>query len=169
VERLQNFFNQVSLLDAIVLVGLIVIAIVTWFSGIAPALWRLGNGLAQRKVAIFARNENLGSLRDLLVRSRLFKSKNIIEIQTVGDLAVAEDASVYVMYWPDWSNGIELVLEKKRNSIPMIIYAPFENGRIPDETMGRIDGHRHTAVTNFRGRLLNDILTAMITTSYEKR
>lgn len=169
MKHIESFFNQVSLLDAIVLVVLIVIAIVTWLSGIAPPLWRLGIGLAQRKVAIFARNENLGSLRDLMVRSRLFKSKNIIEIQTVGDLAVAEDASVYVMYWPDWSNSIDRVLEKKRSSIPMIIYAPFENGRIPDETMVKIDGHRHTAVTNFRGRLLNDILTAMITTSYEKK
>jgi hypothetical protein len=35
--------------------------------------------------------------------------------------------------------------------------------------MKKIDGHRHTAVTNFRGRLLNDILTAMMTTAYEKR
>lgn len=169
MEYFENFFNRVSLLDAIVLVVLIVIAVATWFSGIAPALWRLGNGLAKRKVAIFARNENLGSLKDLLVRSRLFKLKNIIEIQTPGDIAVAEDASVYVMYWPDWSTSIDEVLEKKRGSIPMIIYAPFENGRIPDETMRKIDGHRHTAVTNFRGRLLNDILTAMITTSYEKR
>jgi hypothetical protein len=34
--------------------------------------------------------------------------------------------------------------------------------------MRNLDGKRHTAVTNFRGRLLNDIVTAMITTSYEK-
>jgi hypothetical protein len=169
VEYFENFFNRVSFIDAVVLVAIILVAIVTWLSGIAPALWRLGNGLARRKVAIFARNENLGSLKDLLARSRLFKPRNIIEIQTAADIGVAEDASLYVVYWPDWSNSIEQVLEKKRGSVPMIVYAPFEHDEIPDETMKKIDGHRHTAVTNFRGRLLNDILTAMITTAYEKR
>lgn len=169
MEYFENFFNRVSFIDAVVLVVIIVVAIATWFSGIAPAWWRLGNGLARRKVAIFARNENLGSLKDLLGRSRLFKWRNIIEIQTAADIGVAEDASVYVVYWPDRSNAMDQVLEKKRSSVPMIVYAPFEYDEIPDETMRKIDGHRHTAVTNFRGRLLNDILTAMITTAYEKR
>jgi hypothetical protein len=46
----------------------------------------------------------------------------------------------------------------------MIVYAPYNKGRIPDDQMENLDGKRNTSVTNFRGRLLNDVVTAMITT-----
>ncbi len=69
------------------------------------------------------------------------------------------------MYWHDWANGISEILSKKPDKCAMVVYAPYDKGKIPDEQMKNLDGTRHTAVTNFRGRLLNDIVTAMITTS----
>jgi len=58
----------------------------------------------------------------------------------------------------------------KKDSTPLIVYAPQNEGRIePQEVIDEINQHRNSVIVNFRGRLLNDILTSMITTSYEKR
>lgn len=48
------------------------------------------------------------------------------------------------------------------------MYAPHEHGQIPREVIVAIEQKRDVIVNNFRGRLLNDIVVSMITTSYEK-
>lgn len=151
----------------IVLISVIA-SIVAWFRGILPALLRLGNGLGKRKIAIFAKNDNVESLKSLLLDSKLFRRKNIFEVTSRDDLGKAEEASVYLVHWHDWADDVSEILNKKPDKCPMIVYAPYDKGRIPDDQMKNIDGKRNTAVTNFRGRLLNDIVTAMITTGYNQ-
>ena len=73
-----------------------------WFIGILPALIRLGNGLSKRKIAIFAKGDHFTSLKDLLVDSKLFKAKNIIQVSTRNDFGRAEQSTLYLLYWPDW-------------------------------------------------------------------
>lgn len=153
--------------------GLVLISLITgtilWFKGILPVLLRLGNGLAKRKIAIFAKGDNLGSIKSLVLDSKLFREKNIIEIANKNDLGKADEASAYLMYWHDWADDIADILSKKPDSCPLVVYAPYDKARIPDDQMKNLDGKRNTAVTNFRGRLLNDIVTAMITTGYEEK
>lgn len=139
--------------------------VIVWLRGISPALYRLGNGLAKRKIAVFAKNDNAVSLKSLLTDSKLFKRNNIFEITCKDDIGKAAEASVYLVHWHDWADDISEILSKKPDKCAMVVYAPYDKGRIPDEQMKNLDGKRHTAVTNFRGRLLNDIVTAMITTS----
>jgi hypothetical protein len=139
-----------------------------WLRGISPALLRLGNGLAKRKIALFAKSDNASSLKHLLMDSKLFKAKNIIEICQVNDIGRAERATMFLVFWHDWASDIGKILSIKPDECALIVYAPYDQGRIPDAQMKDLDGKRHTAVTNFRGRLLNDIVASMITTSYEK-
>ncbi|MFA6295241.1 MAG: hypothetical protein WC666_02330 [Candidatus Paceibacterota bacterium] len=157
----------VGIIETIILLVGIVWGTVLWVRGISPALFRLGNGLARRKIAVFAKGDNAGSLRSLLLDSKLFRAKNVFEIKNVSDIGKAEEASIYLVFWQDWSDSIDEILSKKPDACALVVYAPYEKGRIPDDQMKNLDGKRHTAVTNFRGRLLNDIVTAMITTSYE--
>lgn len=158
----------IGTIETIVLIIGFIWAIILWTKGISPALYRLGNGLAKRKIAIFAKNDNVSSLKSLLCDSGLFRQKNIFEITNSGDIGKAEEASVYLVYWHDWADDINQILDKKPDKCALVVYAPYDKGRIPDEQMKNLDGKRHSAVTNFRGRLLNDIVTAMITTSYGK-
>ena len=138
------------------------------FRGVSPALRSLGNGLRKRKIALFARNENLAGIREALLRSKLFRPENIFAIERPDDIGSSEDASVFVMYWPDWADHLDSILNKKDDATPLIVYCPRTADRISKSDMEKIDKHRNTAISNFRGRLLNDIVTAMITTSYEK-
>lgn len=164
----DHYLNIVATIETIILVGGIVSGVVLWIRGILPALLRLGNGLAKRKIALFAKGDNLASLTHLLTDSALLKSTNLISITKPEDIGRAELATMYLVVWSDWAKDIQAILDKKSDKCALIVYAPYEGGRIPDEQMRLLDGKRHTAVTNFRGRLLNDIVASMITTSYEK-
>ena len=165
METIKIFLDFAGYISTIIIIAGIIAGVVVWFSGISPALYRLGNGLAKRKIAVFAKNDNAVSLKSLLIDSKLFKQKNIFEITCKDDVGKAEEASVYLVHWHDWANDISEILSKKPDKCAMVVYAPYDKGKIPDEQMKNLDGKRHTAVTNFRGRLLNDIVTAMITMS----
>ena len=71
----HDFFESVAFTETILfLIGTVTI-IYTFAKGILPAVWRLGNGLAKRKIAVFARGDNAASLRALLVDSKLLNAK----------------------------------------------------------------------------------------------
>lgn len=161
---LLNWSGNISTL---IVLGAVVYRTVLWIRGISPALRSMGHGLSRRKIALFATGANLSSLKDALLRSKLFREKNLIYVESAADIANADDATVFVVYWPDWASNIDAVLQRKLDATPLIVYCPRSAGQIPPEKMEAIDGHRNTAVSNFRGRLLNDVVTAMITTSYE--
>lgn len=166
ILKILNFIGYIS---TIVVVGTVIWGITLWIKGIAPALLRLGNGLAKRKIAIFAKADNLSSLKTLLNDSKLFNEKNICEITKKEDVGICEQSTLYLVFWHDCADFIDEILKRKPDGCALIVYAPRNLGPIPPEEMEKLDGHRHTAVSNFRGRLLNDIVTSMITTSYEKK
>lgn len=169
MDTLINVVAYIAALESILFVGGIIYAAALWAKGVLPALLRLGNGLAKRKIALFAKGDNVPSLRNLLMDSKLFKAKNICEITKKEDIGRAKSATMFLVFWHDWANDIDEILSKKSDECALVVYAPSDKGRIPDAEMMKLDGRRHTAVTNFRGRLLNDIVASMITTSYERR
>jgi hypothetical protein len=162
---LVHFLEYLHL--AVFIVGIvgIIFGAVAVLRGIAPVLWRLGSGLANRKIALFAKGENLPSLKNLLLDSKLIQGKNIVEVTKPGDIGRANAATVYIVFWHDWADDIDAILSQKPDSCALIVYSPYDLEKIPAAQMKKLDGKRHTAVTNFRGRLLNDIITSMITTT----
>jgi len=143
-------------------------AVYLYARGIAPVLFRLGNGLAKRKIAIFAKGNVAGSLEDLLKDSKLFRHTNLIVVQHDGDIGRAEAASVFLVHWPDWTQSIDRILAQKKDQTAMILYAPPGNS-VPAGIMAQINDLRNTTLVNLRGRLMNDVVLSMITTSYDKR
>jgi hypothetical protein len=169
MDSLITFLAIIGTIETLFLILGFIWAILLWTRGIFPALLRLGNGLAKRKIAIFAKGDNLSSLKNLLLDSKLFREKNICEVSTSNDIGRAEGATVYLVFWHDWAADIGEILRQKPDECALVVYAPYDRGRIPDQQMEELDGKRHTAVTNFRGRLLNDIVASMITTGYEEK
>lgn len=156
-----NFLGYIS--TVIVLIAVIV-GIYRWCKGISPALLRLGKGLASRKIAVFAENDDFNSLERLLVDSKLFKGNNVTQI-TRNELKKAEDFSLFLAHWKTISSYLVDILSVKKDGTALIIYAPQEEGIVPSESIKEINKHRNVVLVNFRGRLLNDIVTSLITTS----
>jgi hypothetical protein len=161
---MSNPFKFISGVRSIFAAVVSVSAFIAWFKGIFPVLYRLGNGLAKRKIALFVRSDNFSSLRGLLVDSKLFSEKNIMHISTVNDIKKSERASLFLVYWPDWENDIDKIINMKKDSTALIVYAPQDKGFLDKSKTAFLDKERNTVLTNFRGRLLNDIVISMITT-----
>jgi len=162
-------FKALRWISPLVVFGATAYAIYLCVTGFVPVLIRLGNGLKKRKIAIFAKGDALQSLEGLFGDSKLFNTKNIIRITGSDDFGRAEDASVFLVYWPDWQNEMARILGHKRDQTAMVVYAPQGHGFIPPETMALLEQHRNVVLANLRGRLLNDVVVSLITTGYEKK
>lgn len=136
--------------------------------GIINVLYRIGMGLAKRKLAIFASIEGFCKIKDILSNSQLFSEKNIIQIN-YENLKKAEIADIYIVYWKDSEKSFEEILEVSRYNTPIIVYAPSSDGYIPAEKMKILSDSTNTILVNFKGRLINDIIVSLITAGYSKK
>jgi len=158
-----------GIFSTVVVVLSLLAAATLWLRGMLPVVLRLGVGLSTRKIAVFASGDALTSLQALLVDSELFDDANTLPIAGENDVGRAEKASIFLLYWPDWADDIDAVLRVKADHMALIVYAPPEHGRISQDAMARLSKKRNVVVNNFRGRLLNDIVSSLITTSYDKK
>ena len=166
---IKNFFEFYGFVSTIILIIILFVGMVLWFKGILPVLFRLGNGLVKRKIAIFAKSDNLNSLKSLLLDSELFSEKNIIEIRSNNDFGKSEKSTLFLIFWHDWGKkDIDEILNKKADKTALVIYAPRDKELITDEDFKKINKERNVSIANLRGRLLSDIISSLLTTSYEK-
>jgi hypothetical protein len=172
MKEIIDFFNH----PFFVIVGGIgtVIAIVTFIyaiyiilKGVIPVWIRLGKGLSNRKIAVYA-EQDFNNFKNILLDSGIFKAKNIEQI-TNESLSKGETHTMMLVNYMEFKDKIEKILSYKKDSDSLIIYAPQSGDKIETELMNKINENRNSIVVNMKGRLLNDILTSMITTIYEKR
>ena len=160
-----SLLTWVGLISSAILLITIIVGIALWVTGILPVLLRLGNGLARRKISIFAKADKQSSLKDLLLDSSLFLPQNIHGIAAKGDIKRAEETTLFLVCWEDWGEEIQDILQLKTDKTALVIYAL--PGSIPHGIMKALDEERNVVVTNFRGRLINDLVICMITTGYK--
>ena len=134
--------------------------------GVIPVWYKLGISLSKRKISIFA-GEKFNELKDVLIDSGMFRTKNIVQIDKEA-IKKAEKTSFYIIHYSFYKNNIDEIISLKKDSDAMIVYAPQDEGFIEQDILNKLNSQRNTIVVNFRGRLLNDILISMITTSFSK-
>lgn len=169
-QLITDFFNRPILtvigdISTIILVFGIFYGIFLVINGVLPVWIRLGKGLSRRKIAIFA-SDDFDSLKDLLIDSKIFKEKNIIKINK-DSLKKSKDFSLLLVHWKAFQDVLSDILEFKSDKAALIIYAPQDEGLICGDDLKMINNQRYSIIVNMRGRLVNDLLTSMITTSYE--
>lgn len=166
VLAILNFIGLIT--TVITAIGIVMVAYWT-VRGLIPALFRLGYGLRRRKIAVVATGDSLNNLVGLISDSRLFNSKRIIPTAGQGEIEAISRASLILINWPDCREYLDDILRLKSEQTALIVYAPHSGGRIENEDMAKLEQRKHVVVCNFRGRLMNDIVTSMITTGYEKK
>jgi len=140
--------------------------VVCWFFGVTPFLFRLGWSLWGRKVAVFGSTDAYQNLKATLTDSGLFWESNVLHIP-IQNIDKAKTQSVFVVDWESFGDHVERVFDaRSSHQVPIVIFA--RPASIPPDKMSDIANRSNTVVVNFRGRLLNDVLTSLLTTSYEK-
>jgi hypothetical protein len=173
MSYIVNFFgNQFFIIigggSTLLMIGGSLYTVFLIIKGVLPVWYRLGRGLSKGRIAVFASTE-YGSLESMLVDSNIFKKKNIMQING-NDIKKAEKADLFLVHWKDYATKIDEIIEIKKDGIALIVYAPQSEGRIEEPaTLAKINNQRNSIIVNLRGRLLNDILISLITTSYERK
>jgi len=159
------FFIVVGGIATVIMISGFLYTVWVVVSGVFPVWYRLGMGLSKRRVAIFASLERFEEIKTLLVDSSIFKEKNIVHI-TLNTIDKAKGQTIFLVDWETFKDQIDRVFScTKNHQTAVVIYA--KPGSILPEKMNDIANRQNTVVVNFKGRLLNDILTSLITTSYE--
>lgn len=172
LQFLRLFLEAVGGLVTVFSIGLFIWAIISWLMGIFPLFLRLGFGRWSRKIKIAARNEMYTSLADDMKKTGIFRKENIEQI-TSNSLAEIEDAGLALVHYQSFTEEeIRRMISIKKSSAGFIFYFPEFNpptNVIPTEMLKVINNEPFTTVVNFRGRLMNDIVTTLLSTSYDKR
>lgn len=159
--------------------------IVTFYlalKGVIPILYRLGIGLSKKKIAVFALDHEFYDLKKLLLDSKIFNEKNIVQIKE-NNIEDCENSHIFLVYWKDSKEIFDQIKAKKSKKTSLIVYVPRnnqlqnttpqtdksqDNDQLTQEELIAINNTTNASVVNFRGRLLSDILVSMMTTSYIK-
>ena len=168
IQTIAEYFNNPYwiILSAIITIITILLFIISLLkSNIFIVLYRFARGLYSRDIAIFADNNNFNSLKELLTDSKIFKENNIHQIDKKS-IDKAGNYTIFLVHYLSFEDKIDNILSIKKDSAALIIYAPQEEGKIKHDILQKINEKRNSIIVNFGGRLLNDILISMITTSY---
>ncbi len=167
LDSIKQFLDYIGYGATIIVVVSTIITIYRWATGISLALLRLGKGLASRKIAIFASGDDYNSLKAMLIDSGLFQESNVCQIAKQ-DCKKAEGYSLFLVHWKSAKDHFDDILNVKKDATALIVYAPQDEGFLEKSDTTKLNQHRNAILVNMRGRLLNDIVSSLITTSYEK-
>lgn len=142
-----------------------------WLLGISPLLYRLGLGRWLRKISIVANSDNFTALKADMVDSGVFRERNINHISGQHLSKVKEANLLLLDYGSFTEQQVKTVISNKPSDAGMVVYFPgfSQTNRIPDDIAKLINNEPHTVLVNFRGRLINDVLTTLLSTSYAKK
>ena len=134
--------------------------------GFSELIRRIGM-VWSRKISVAADRDAFESLKKDIKNAGIMKDKNISHIDSGHLSDVSKSNVVLVDYASIHEDGLRTILDKMQPDAGLIIYAkiPF---RLPDDLMQKVCDSPYTIVVNFRGRLVNDILVALMTTPVKK-
>jgi len=169
---LTTFINIVGALTTVFAICLFVWAVISWSLGVFPLFLRLGFGRWNRKIAIVANDDMFSSLKTDLTDTGVFREKNIYQIKADTLSKVKESTLALIHYQSFTEDQIKTILSNKKSNAGFIFYFPEftpPSVVISLEMMKAINNQQFTTIVNMRGRLINDIVTTLLSTSYDKR
>lgn len=172
LEFTRLVIDIVGIFATVFSIALFIWAVISWWLGVFPLFLRLGFGRWTRKIAVVANDEKYNSLRADLIDTGVFREKNIYQIKN-DFLSKIKDATLALVHYQSFTEAeINTILANKKSNAGFIFYFPEftpPTTVIPTEMMKAINNQQFTTIVNMRGRLVNDIVTTLLSTSYEKR
>lgn len=167
-STVYSVWEIVSFILAIVgFLSLVALAIGA-FIRLGKAAWRFGLALFKKKIAIVASDNDYRDLEEDLADSGLIKKKNMEHISDKHLAKANEALLLIVVYGYLYEEDFKALVRGKNARCGLIVYCPPENGYVSKEEMTLLSATAFTALCNFRGRLVNDVLLMMLSTSFKK-
>ncbi len=141
------------------------------FTRLGKAGWRFGLALFAKKIMIVANEEDRNNIRCDLTRSGLIKEKNIRMVSSAQLVDLKGAFMIIVSYGYLKDDDFARVINEKSSRCGLIVYCPPEpeRGSLSEEEKSLLNSTPFTTLCNFRGRLVNDVLLMMLSTSFKKK
>lgn len=167
VAAISAFFSLIGPIGTIASLALAIGFVVLGVMGLVKPAYRFGIGIAWKKVFIVADGNTRQELQGDLERSGIIRKRNILE-KTDGQISDLAAARLIILeYGYLGEEKIQNIVSNKCSDCGVLIYAkPRE---ISDESMSRLNRSQHVSVVNLRGRLVNEILLLLISTSFARK
>lgn len=166
-NRIWFLFGVIGTLSTIAVVFSFVRYVLPSILCLAVPAFRFGQSIAWKKVFIISSGDTLRELRGDLGRSGIIKKRNIIT-KTKGEMSDLDGARLLILDYAHLGETEVLeVVSHKDSNCGVLVYAETEV--IPKEVMRKLNLYRHVSVVNFRGRLINEILLLLVSTSFTRK
>lgn len=165
-NNIVGFINNYGTFATALVLLAVIWRIIRWFRGVVPLAIRAGN-IRGNHIAVFAKSDNYTELIASLDSTRLYNPKKFTQIPKVDSLDSSDGKNIFIVSWEDWGDDIQKILDKKTPKTGIVIYA--KPGIIPPDTMNMLQTYNFVTVTNFRGRLMTDLLTMALTIRYARK
>jgi len=173
INFVQIFIDIVGIFTTVVAILIFIWVIISWIIGAYPIFYRIGFGRWSRKITIAANSEMYNTLKTDLVDTGIFREKNISPQITNQSFSKIKKASLVLIHYQSFTEDeIKTILSYKQAHSGFVFYFPEfsqPDNIIPKEMMKAINNEQFSTIVNMRGRLMNDIVTTLLSTGYEKR
>ncbi len=169
IQTVRLFFEVIGVLTIVATFVAGFMTFFGWLTGVSLVMKRLGLGRWYRKVLIVGKESETKSLRRDLEDSGVFRKSNIDEVDGRNLTDIKQASLILLDYWSLTEGQVSTVLANKQKQAGLVVYSPMGKGRIPDEISATINNEPFTTLVNMRGRLVNDLLITLISTSYDKK
>lgn len=174
LDYAKFFIDLVGVFTTIFAVLIFIWGVISWIIGAYPIFYRIGFGRWSRKITIAANDDMYNVLKIDLVDTGIFREKNIApRVVANSSFAKIKEASLVLVHYQSFTEDeIKTILSYKKSHAGFIFYFPEfspPNHVISPAMMKIINNEQFTTVVNMRGRLMNDIVTTLLSTGYEKR
>ena len=171
MEEIGHMVNNVSgLIGNACTAAMIVLAVgfvALSVMGLFRPAYRFGKGIAWKKVFIVADSNTRQELKSDVVRSGIIKKRNILE-KTDGQISDLAGARLLVLeYGYLGADRVQEIVSNKCSDCGVLVYA--NPGEIDKKSLAKLNRFQHVSVVNFRGRLVNEILLLLISTSFARK
>lgn len=168
-QTLFDAWTAVSFVFALIGIASLIFVVVGCISGVTQATVRFGLALFGKKVAIFANADDYHIIESDLTSSGLIKKKNIERVSADQRANLNEALLIVFACRADNKEYINEVVNRKNSRCGLIVYCPSGPGVLSAQEIATINSSSFTTVCNFRGRLVNDVLLMMLSTSFKKK
>lgn len=162
-----NFFNHpffiiIGGLSTASMALAIFVKIFSVIFGVTPLAWRFSLAVWDKKIGIIASEEGFQKIIHEIKSSSLVKEKNISRI-LISNIEDVRKKGLLVVDYEHFKDLKSLVPLRKSSQAAIIVLA--KPGQIPSDEMSWLSDRSNIIVTNFFGRLLNDMVVSMVSTS----
>ena len=160
------FLNMIGYISSVITLVMLLTSVVAYVLGLFPVLKRFGFNRWKMKIAVVTDDNNLkNTVNTTLTKCKLIRKRNLEHVSN-GVLKTTDNYSLVVVC-EDMLSKLDKIVDNLSSKTALIVYAP--KVRLNDEQLEYLNRQPVSALVNFKGRLIGDVINMLVSTEYVEK